>query len=51
MKAVLLLFPSRGRLAEAREQEDKDGEGKFDGEGVWWIKQTVRPALLFLVQD
>lgn len=41
VKAVLLLFPSRGELHDAREKEEKDGEGKWEGEGVWWIKQTV----------
>lgn len=40
VKAVLLLFPSRGELAAAREKEEKEGEGKFEG-NVWWIKQTV----------
>jgi ubiquitin carboxyl-terminal hydrolase L3 len=40
VKAVLLLFPSRGELAAAREKEEKDGEGKFSG-NVWYIKQTV----------
>jgi hypothetical protein len=37
---VLLLFPSRGELAAAREKEEQDGQGKFSG-NVWWIKQTV----------
>lgn len=41
VKAVLLLFPSRGELAAAREQEEKDGEGVWKGDSVWWIKQTV----------
>lgn len=40
VKAVLLLFPSRGALAEAREKEEKDGQGKFEGD-IWWIKQTA----------
>lgn len=40
VKAVLLLFPCRGELAEARKKEEEDGEGKFTGD-VWWIKQTV----------
>lgn len=40
MRAVLLLFPQRGALAKAREEEEKSGEGKFDGD-VWWVKQTV----------
>jgi len=41
VKAVLLLFPSRGRLADSRtEEEQKDG-GKWQGKGVWWCKQTV----------
>jgi ubiquitin carboxyl-terminal hydrolase L3 len=44
VKAVLLLFPSRGELAAAREKEEKDGEGKFAG-NVWYIKQTVGPRL------
>ena len=41
VKAVLLLFPCRGELAEARKKEEDEGEGKFSGD-VWWIKQTVR---------
>lgn len=40
VRAVLLLFPQRGALAKAREEEEKSGEGKFDGD-VWWVKQTV----------
>ena len=44
VKAVLLLFPSRGALSEAREKEEKDGEGKFEGD-IWWIKQTVRASI------
>jgi ubiquitin carboxyl-terminal hydrolase L3 len=40
VKAVLLLFPCRGELAEARKKEEEDGQGKFEGK-VWWIKQTV----------
>ncbi|WVQ72587.1 hypothetical protein IAR50_002145 [Cryptococcus sp. DSM 104548] len=47
-KAVLLLFPSKGKLAEARKQEEDDkartGQGVFKGEGVWWIKQTIGNA-------
>lgn len=44
--AVLLLFPSRGKLAEARRKEQEDGKGEFKGvedesKKVWWIKQTV----------
>lgn len=49
VRAVLLLFPQRGALAEAREQEERSGEGKFDGD-VWWVKQTVSlglPSSLF----
>ncbi|KAL1405383.1 ubiquitinyl hydrolase 1 [Vanrija albida] len=44
VKAVLLLFPSRGELAAAREKEERDGEGKWDGKDVWWIKQTIPNA-------
>ncbi|KAK1924210.1 peptidase C12, ubiquitin carboxyl-terminal hydrolase [Papiliotrema laurentii] len=44
VKAVLLLFPSRGALAQAREDEEKNGEGKFEGQSVWWIKQTISNA-------
>ncbi|WOO85633.1 Ubiquitin carboxyl-terminal hydrolase isozyme L3 [Vanrija pseudolonga] len=44
VKAVLLLFPSRGELAAAREKEESDGEGKWDGKDVWWIKQTIPNA-------
>lgn len=44
VKAVLLLFPSRGELAQAREQEEKDGQGVWNGDGVWWIKQTVNSS-------
>ncbi|WWC89359.1 uncharacterized protein L201_004281 [Kwoniella dendrophila CBS 6074] len=43
-KAVLLLFPSRGKLHDEREREEKDEEGKWNGEGVWWIKQTIPNA-------
>lgn len=46
--AVLLLFPSRGKLAEERKEEEKRGEGVWEGSkkeneegGVWWIKQLV----------
>jgi hypothetical protein len=46
VKAVLLLFPCRGELAEARKKEE-DGEGKFTGD-VWWIKQTVSLSYLYL---
>ena len=47
VKAVLLLFPCRGELAEARKKEEDDGEGKFTGD-VWWIKQTVSLSYLYL---
>ncbi|WRT66368.1 uncharacterized protein IL334_003323 [Kwoniella shivajii] len=47
-RAVLLLFPSRGKLHDEREREEKDGEGSWkgqeEGEGVWWIKQTIPNA-------
>ncbi|WWC61873.1 uncharacterized protein I303_104458 [Kwoniella dejecticola CBS 10117] len=43
-KAVLLLFPSRGKLHDERAREEKDGEGVWKGEGVWWIKQTIPNA-------
>lgn len=43
VRAVLLLFPQRGALAKAREEEEKSGEHKFDGD-VWWVKQTVSVA-------
>ncbi|ODN79794.1 hypothetical protein L202_03697 [Cryptococcus amylolentus CBS 6039] len=46
-KAVLLLFPSKGKLAEERKKEEENkasGEGVFKGEGVWWIKQTIGNA-------
>ncbi|OCF36844.1 ubiquitin carboxyl-terminal hydrolase L3 [Kwoniella heveanensis BCC8398] len=50
-KAVLLLFPSEGKLGEAREMEDKEyngltgSEGKgWKGDGVWYIKQTIPNA-------
>lgn len=43
--AVLLLFPSRGKLFEARAEEDQMEEYKWKGKnkenGIWWIKQTV----------
>nr|ODN88356.1 ubiquitin carboxyl-terminal hydrolase L3 [Cryptococcus depauperatus CBS 7841] len=42
-RAVLLLFPSRGSLAKAREKEDEENEG-WKGEGLWWIKQTIPNA-------
>ncbi|KAH8088235.1 hypothetical protein HD553DRAFT_348742 [Filobasidium floriforme] len=53
--AVLLLFPSRGKLAEERKaeeaagelgwkgREDEEGDGQGQG-GVWWIKQTTANA-------
>lgn len=41
MKAVLLLFPTTGNLETLRKKEDEDGLGKFSGDGVWWVKQTV----------
>ncbi|RXK38291.1 ubiquitin carboxyl-terminal hydrolase L3 [Tremella mesenterica] len=44
VKAVLLLFPSRGELHEARKREEASGEGEWDGSGVWWIKQTIPNA-------
>jgi hypothetical protein len=47
VKAVLLLFPSRGELADARKKEEADGQGKFSGD-IWWIKQTVRPIFLHM---
>ncbi|ORX36618.1 peptidase C12, ubiquitin carboxyl-terminal hydrolase [Kockovaella imperatae] len=43
VKAVLLLFPQRGKLAEARKEEEERGEGKWDGD-VWYIKQTIPNA-------
>ncbi|WWD17303.1 hypothetical protein CI109_101743 [Kwoniella shandongensis] len=43
-RAVLLLFPSRGELHDAREKEEKDREGVWKGDGVWWIKQTIPNA-------
>ncbi|CAD6564744.1 MAG: ubiquitinyl hydrolase 1 [Tremellales sp. Tagirdzhanova-0007] len=43
VKAVLLLFPS-SFSKDVREQEEKDGEGTWEGEGVWWIKQTISNA-------
>lgn len=51
--AVLLLFPSRGKLAEARKKEQEDGKGEFkdtsdEGKRIWWIKQTVSLGFSFL---
>ncbi|WVQ82384.1 hypothetical protein IAT38_004512 [Cryptococcus sp. DSM 104549] len=43
-RAVLLLFPSRGKLAEDRKKEEAEGDGKWEGEGIWWIKQTIPNA-------
>ena len=40
VRAVLLLFPSRGALAAARKEEEEKGEGNYEGK-VWYIKQTV----------
>lgn len=40
MKAVLLLFPSRGELHAAREKEEEEAP-KWEGDSVWWIKQNV----------
>ena len=45
VRAVLLLFPQRGALAQAREEEEKSDEHKFDGD-VWWVKQTVSTRCL-----
>ena len=51
VKAVILLFPIRGKLEELRKLE----EAKLKGEGrvpvdptVFWIKQTVRFSLVAL---
>jgi hypothetical protein len=53
--AVLLLFPSRGKLFEARAEEDKLEEFKWKGknkeDGIWWIKQTVSPRNSTLMED
>jgi hypothetical protein len=38
---VLLLFPDAGNLEQARKQEEKEAPA-WEGDGVWWIKQTVR---------
>lgn len=48
--AVLLLFPSRGKLAEARKKEQEDGKGEWqdtadEDKKIWWIKQTVSCSL------
>ncbi|KAL7421593.1 ubiquitinyl hydrolase 1 [Cryptotrichosporon argae] len=40
--AVLLLFPSRGALEKARDEEEKSRS--WDGQDVWWIKQTIPNA-------
>lgn len=51
--AVLLLFPSRGKLDHFRQQLVADGKGEWKdgGKAVWYIKQTVghadRPESLF----
>ncbi|KAJ9095091.1 hypothetical protein QFC20_006741 [Naganishia adeliensis] len=47
--AVLLLFPSRGKLAEARKKEQEDGKGEWkdtadEDKKIWWIKQTIGNA-------
>lgn len=47
VKAVLLLFPCKGELEQARKKEEADGEGKFSGD-VWWIKQTVNLSHSYL---
>jgi ubiquitin carboxyl-terminal hydrolase L3 len=44
--AVLLLFPSRGKLGEERKKEEEAGEGEWtetddESKKIWWIKQTV----------
>ena len=41
-----MLFPSRGKLGEARAKEQEGGKGEFqdtsdDSKKIWWIKQTV----------
>ncbi|EAL23515.1 hypothetical protein CNBA1620 [Cryptococcus deneoformans B-3501A] len=43
-RAVLLLFPSKGKLQEERSKEDRDDGKQFKGEGIWWIKQTIPNA-------
>jgi len=49
VKAVILLFPIRGKLKELRQQEEakikEEGQVPIDPT-VFWIKQTVRPARL-----
>jgi ubiquitin carboxyl-terminal hydrolase L3 len=47
VKAVILLFPIRGKLEELRQQEEaklkEEGEGRVPVDPtVFWIKQTVR---------
>ncbi|GHJ85334.1 hypothetical protein NliqN6_1736 [Naganishia liquefaciens] len=47
--AVLLLFPSRGKLGEARAKEQEGGKGEFKdtsdrSKKIWWIKQTIGNA-------
>lgn len=40
VKAVLLLFPARGKLQEVRIKDDGQEENRFKGD-VWYIKQQV----------
>lgn len=54
--AVLLLFPSRGKLGEARKKEQEDGKGEWkdtadEEKKIWWIKQTVSRAISFCALD
>lgn len=50
-RAVLLLFPSKGKLKDERRKEDQDDGNQFNGEGIWWIKQTVEYLFQLLPDD
>lgn len=50
-RAVLLLFPSKGKPKDERRKEDQDDGNQFNGEGIWWIKQTVEYLFQLLPDD
>ncbi|WVR07037.1 hypothetical protein IAU60_004076 [Kwoniella sp. DSM 27419] len=45
-RAVLLLFPTEGKLGELRREEEKAyrEKGGWKGQGVWYIRQTIPNA-------
>lgn len=45
VKAVLVLFPGRGKLLDMRTKEDGEEGNRFKGD-VWYIKQKVGSLLI-----